>query len=204
MRGKLGNLCMVLGAALVLTALSLFLHNQWEASGAEQSVQALLPQLQQQIQERQEGQAESGKVPPEQLDPKYYEMTEVGIDGYAYIGYLSIPALGLELPIMSQWDYERLKIAPCRYDGSTKSDDLVLLAHNYGKHFGTLKNLIPGDEVYFMDMDNVISHYQVVTVEILTPDAVDEMVAGEYDLTLFTCTYGGQNRVTVRCDRVKD
>lgn len=53
---------------------------------------------------------------------------------------------------MSQWDYERLKIAPCRYEGSTKSDDLVLLAHNYGKHFGTLKNLVPGDEVFFTDM----------------------------------------------------
>lgn len=204
MRSKLGNLCMVLGAALVLTALSLFLYNQWEASGAEQSVQALLPQLQQQLQERQEEQAESGKVPPEQLDPKNYEMTEAEIEGYAYIGYLSIPALRLELPVMSQWDYERLKIAPCRYEGSAKSDDLVLLAHNYGKHFGTLKNLVPGDEVFFTDMDDVISRYQVVTVEILTPDAVEEMVAGEYDLTLFTCTYGGQNRVTVRCDRVKD
>ena len=204
MRSKLGNLCMVLGVALVLTALSLFLYNQWEASGAEQSVQALLPQLQQQLQERQEEQAESGKVPPEQLDPKNYEMTDAEIEGYAYIGYLSIPALRLELPVMSQWDYERLKIAPCRYEGSTKSDDLVLLAHNYGKHFGTLKNLVPGDEVFFTDMDDVISRYQVVTVEILTPDAVEEMVAGEYDLTLFTCTYGGQNRVTVRCDRVKD
>ena len=31
--------------------------------------------------------------------------------------------------------------------------------------------------------------------------AVEEMTAGEYDLTLFTCTYGGQSRVTVRCDR---
>lgn len=204
MRSKLGNLCMVLGAALVLTALSLFLYNQWEASGAEQSVQALLPQLQQQIQERQGEQAESGTVPPEQLDPNYFEMTEVEIDGYAYIGYLSIPTLGLELPVMSQWDYERLKIAPCRYEGSAKSDDLVLLAHNYGKHFGTLKNLVPGNEVFFTDMDDVISRYQVVTVEILMPDAVEEMVAGEYDLTLFTCTYGGQNRVTVRCDRVKD
>lgn len=204
MRSKLGNLCMVLGAALVLTALSLFLYNQWEASGAERSVQVLLPQVQQQIQERQGEQAESGTVPPEQLDPNYFEMTEVEIDGYAYIGYLSIPALGLELPVMSRWDYDSLKIAPCRYDGSTKSDDLVLLAHNYGKHFGTLKNLAPGDEVYFTDMDDVISHYQVVTVEILMPDAVEEMVAGEYDLTLFTCTYGGQNRVTVRCDRVKD
>lgn len=204
MRSKLGNLCMVLGVALVLTALSLFLYNQWEASGAEQSVQDLLPQLQQQIQERQGEQAESGTVPPEQLDPNYFEMTEVEIDGYAYIGYLSIPTLGLELPVMSQWDYERLKIAPCRYEGSAKSDDLVLLAHNYGKHFGTLKNLVPGNEVFFTDMDDVISRYQVVTVEILMPDAVEEMVAGEYDLTLFTCTYGGQNRVTVRCDRVKD
>jgi hypothetical protein len=25
------------------------------------------------------------------------------------------------------------------------------------------------------------------------------MTDGEYDLTLFTCTYGGKSRVTVRC-----
>lgn len=204
MRNKLGTLLMALGAALILGALALFLFNRQEADVAEQASSNLLPQVQEQIMKRQEELAQSPTIPPELLDPHDYEMTEVEIDGYAYIGYLTIPALGLELPVMSQWDYGRLKIAPCRYSGSTKSDDLVLLAHNYIKHFGTLKNLVPGDPVYFTDMDDEISCYEVVTVEILPPTAVEEMTAGEYDLTLFTCTYGGQNRVTVRCDRVPE
>ena len=29
------------------------------------------------------------------------------------------------------------------------------------------------------------------------------MTAGDFDLTLFTCTYGGKSRVTLRCDRVE-
>lgn len=204
MRNKLGDLCMLLGAALVFCALTLFLYNQREASAAEQSARDRLIRLQEQLQERQEVGAVLPETPAELLTPEDIQMTEVVIDGYAYIGYLSIPALDLELPVMSQWDYERLKTAPCRYAGSTKSDDLVLLAHNYAKHFGTLKNLVPGDAVYFTDMDEEISRYEVVLMEILPPEAVEEMVAGEYDLTLFTCTYGGENRVTVRCDQVKD
>lgn len=200
MRNKLGALFMVIGAALILGALVLLLHNRQEAESAEQASVELLPQLQEEIRQRQEELAET--VPPELMDPSCYEMTEVEIDGYAYIGYLSIPTLGLELPVMSKWDYQRLKTAPCRYTGSTKSDDLVLLAHNYVRHFGTLKNLVPGDQVCFTDMDDQISCYEVITVEILPPTAVEEMTAGEYGLTLFTCTYSGQNRVAVRCDRI--
>ena len=130
-------------------------------------------------------------------------MTEIVIDGYAYIGYLSVPSLGLELPVMSAWDETRLKIAPCRYAGSTKSDDLVIAGHNYRRHFSPLKQLVPGDAVYFFDMDGVCSAYEVVVLETLPPAAVEDMTAGAYDLTLFTCTYGGQNRFTVRCDRIE-
>lgn len=125
----------------------------------------------------------------------------VEIDGYGYVGYLTIPALGLELPVMAEWDYARLRLAPCRYSGSTKTGDLVIAAHNYARHFGSLQTLLAGDEVRFTDMDGVVTVYEVAAVEILQPTAVEEMTAGEYDLTLFTCTYGGQSRVTVRCDR---
>ncbi len=46
---------------------------------------------------------------PDPYDP---EMTVVEIDGYGYVGVLTIPALELELPVMSEWDAARLKIAP--------------------------------------------------------------------------------------------
>lgn len=53
------------------------------------------------------------------------------------------------------------------------------------------------------NMDGMITCYETEAVEVLSPYAVGEMTAGEYDLTFFTCTYGGQGRVTVRCMRAE-
>ena len=52
------------------------------------------------------------------------------------------------------------------------------------------------------DMDGEITRYEVVGEDILNPTDVEEMTAGVFDLTLFTCTYGGEYRVTVYCDKV--
>ena len=41
-------------------------------------------------------------------------------------------------------------------------------------------------------------------LELLWPEQTEEMLSGEWDLTLFTCTLGGRQRVTVRCDRIED
>ena len=157
-------------------------------------MEEILPKV---IEEIQESSEDNGVYP----DPYTDKMTEVEIDGYAYIGYLSIPALDLELPVMSEWSYPQLKISPCRYAGSTKTDDLVIAAHNYTRHFGTIKNLSPGDAVYFTDMDGMVSVYEVAEIDTLSPTDIEEMTDSGFALTLFTCTYSGQSRVTVRCDR---
>ena len=215
MKSKFGTFCMILGAALLLVALSLFAWNQHEAALAERATVDLLPQLLEQIEEnraeaqRAEAAGETGPAeqpegtPIDFLDPSTFEMTEVEIDGYGYIGYLSIPGLGLELPVMADWDYNRLNVAPCRYCGSVRGEDLVLMAHNFAKHFGQLSKLSEGDAVIFTDMDGVVTNYEVVALDVLAPTAVEEMTAGAFDLTLFTCTYGGASRVTVYCDRAK-
>lgn len=199
-----GWLLMGAGALLVCGALGLFLCNQREDAQAGDSADRVLPQVVAHIKQDAAEEKDAAVEMEAATEPEAVygtEMTEVMIDGYAYIGYVSIPALELELPVMSQWDYDRLKLAPCRYTGSTKSDDLVLCAHNYARHFGNIKNLILGDAVYFTDMDGVVSSYTVVSVDILEPTDVEDMTSGDYDLTLFTCTYGGQSRVTVRCQR---
>ena len=51
----------------------------------------------------------------------------------------------------------------------------------------------------FTDVSGAVHRYTVMQVETLAPTAVDEMTGGDWDLTLFTCTYSGQARVTVRC-----
>lgn len=124
-------------------------------------------------------------------------------NGQAYIGVLEIPALNLTLPVISEWDYDRLKKAPCRYDGSAYLDNLVIAAHNYKTHFGNLKKLNAGDSVIFTDAVGNRFEYEVVLTETLMPRDVKEMKSGEFALSLFTCTVGGSYRVTVRCDRVQ-
>ncbi len=185
---------MVLGAMLVLIALSLFLLNQQENNEAGDYVEHILPQVIEQINT-------SNILMDKSIYLNLYDptMTEVEIDGYAYIGYLFIPNIELGLPIMSEWDYPKLKLSPCRYSGSTKTNDLVICAHNYTRHFGPIRNLSSGDLIYFTDMNGMIWKYEVDVVEILPPTNVEKMIAGDYDLTLFTCTYSGQSRVTVRC-----
>ena len=36
-------------------------------------------------------------------------------------------------------------------------------------------------------------------LEVLQPTAISKMVQSKYDLSLFTCTYDGTTRFTVRC-----
>ena len=127
------------------------------------------------------------------------EMPTKEIDGETYIGVVEIPSLELSLPVMSDWSYPQLKKAPCRYVGSVYSHDVVICGHNYDRHFGRLKELVPGDEVRFTDMDGNVFRYSVCAVEQLAKTAVEEMQTGDWDLTLFTCTKGGVMRVTVRC-----
>lgn len=117
------------------------------------------------------------------------------------MGLLTIPSLKLELPVMADWTYPQLRIAPCRYSGHVYSDDLVIMAHNYAGHFGRLKDMHRGDAVTFTDTQGNTTEYQVIALEILEPSAVEDITSGAYDLTLFTCTYGGENRVVLRCDR---
>lgn len=191
---KAGTIFMILGAAFVFAALSLFLFNSWDDKQAGDSVDEVLSQVLEEI-----GAAANNN---EVLNPYETEMTEVEIDGYYYIGYISIPSLELELPVMSDWSYPQLKISPCRYSGSTKTGDLVIAAHNYSRHFGRIKNMSVGDTVYFTDMKGIVSSYKVAEIDILEPTAVEEMTSGDYPLTMFTCTYGGKSRVTVRCDSI--
>lgn len=201
---------MLLGALLIIGAIVLTYWNQSEDNAALESAVQIVPQLVEQIQDNTDAENVDPdievipelQIPVDLLTEEDKKMTEVEIDGNLYIGYISIPALNMELPIMSNWSYAQLRIAPCRYNGSIRGEDLVLMAHNYKSHFGPISRLELGDEVFFTDMDGKTASYAVVGKDILDPSAVEVMTAGEYDLTLFTCTYGGASRVTVYCDLV--
>lgn len=207
---KAGIVFVAMGAVLILSALLLFFYNRAENDRAGQKAGQFLEDVQSVISERMEETAKpnentvSEKATDEEtagIAPQ--EMAVVEIDGCGYIGYLSIPALNMELPVMSEWDYDRLQIAPCRQFGSTWTDDLVIAAHNYKTHFGNLSSLSEKDRVVFTDMDGNENFYEVEAVETIDPTAVDDVQNSGYDLVLYTCTYSGATRVAVFCNRIE-
>lgn len=203
---KAGIAFLFLGAVLILSALLLFLFNKSEDSAAGHRAGEVLEEMQEAIQEtvpEATDETEETTAPTETTEGSS-EMTVVTIDGRDYIGYLNIPELELELPVISQWSYELLQIAPCRDVGSTKTDDLVIAAHNYQTHFGRLKELSEGDSVVFTDMDGVVIEYELTKLETIDPHKVDYVHNSDHDLVLYTCTIGGEYRVVAFCDRVED
>ena len=195
MKRKSGIVLMIIGAVLIGCAVGLLIYNSNENAKARESSDVIVASLRLEIAEKETADFVA--------DPFDEEMTEKEIDGYGYIGYLSVPVLDIDLPVMSEWDYDRLKISPCRYYGSTKTDNLVIAGHNYDSHFGYLGELEPGDTVIFTDMDAAVHNYRVDSVELLLPTDVDKVKDSGDDLIIYTCTYSRAKRITVRCSRVE-
>lgn len=209
---RIGITFVIVGVVLALSALLLFLYNGYEDRRAGQQAELLMDKIQSAIAEERTPTAkptdideetkteETATSEPQEAIPT--EMPVVVIDGYGYIGYLSVPDLDLELPVMAEWDYSRLKVAPCRQFGSTRTDDLVIAAHNYKTHFGRLSSLKEGAEIIFTDMDGLENRYRLKRLDTLNPNAVSDVQNSGYDLVLYTCTLGGATRVVAFSDRI--
>ncbi len=195
MKRKIAITFMSVGILLIAVSMGLLVYNNYEDKNAHTNTEIIVEKIRQNIAE-----SELKEKPDDPFDT---EMKVKEIDGYGYIGYLTIPAIDLDLPVMSEWDYARLKISPCRYFGSTKTDNLVIAAHNYESHFGSLDSLTPGDTVIFTDMDAKKHRYKVKSVELLMPTDVDKVKNTGDDLILYTCTYSRAKRITVRCSYSK-
>ena len=194
---KRGAFWIHLGLLLIAAALFLSAYNEMESHEARNSAQQVIAQMCQTLPTETAAETEAPAVPEYMLDAER-EMPVQTINGRDYIGVLTIPSLELELPVLSQWDYPALKVAPCRYSGSLYQDNLIICAHNYASHFGKIKNLRVGDTAIFTDMDENVVRFQLAAQETIQPEDLEAMEAGDWDLTLFTCTVGGQSRVTVR------
>ena len=120
-------------------------------------------------------------------------------DGREYYGVVEIPQLQIKLPVLSTYTDADMKTTPCVYYGCRENNDLVIVGHNYASQFGTLNDVSQDFLVYLHMPDGSVYKYKSVATESLNPDQVDEMLMGDWDLTLFTCSYSGEKRIAVRC-----
>lgn len=207
-KNRISKFFIVTGTMLLFVALFLILFNIHQDNESGEAAGLVMSELKESIMDN----SENHTAPLTEETVTDNEETEtpvetlIKIDGNTYIGFITIPELSLELPVMSEWNYENLKISPCRYKGTAFDGNLIIAAHNYQNHFGRLKELYNGLNMYFTDGDGKVWEYEIQQVENIDGQDIDAMEFGSadtWDLTLFTCTIGGASRVTVRAVEVK-
>ena len=140
--------------------------------------------------------------------------TTLDVTGTGIMGYITIPRIGVELPIYHGTSDAVLQVAAGHLEGTSlpvggSSTHAVISAHRglpSAKLFTNLDQLEVGDTFTITVLDRVLT-YEVDKISIVLPTEVDELkvVDGKDYVTLMTCTPYGINthRLLVRGRRIE-
>lgn len=139
--------------------------------------------------------------------------TTLDVTGTGIMGYITIPRIGVELPIYHGTSDAVLQVAAGHLEGTSlpvggESTHAVISAHRglpSAKLFTNLDELEAGDTFTITVLDRVLT-YEVDRISIVLPTETDllQPVEGQDYVTLMTCTPYGINthRLLVRGHRV--
>lgn len=222
----------VLAVLLLVAGALIFLYPRWtawryrrtvatqydrftaETNASPDSDQAPLEALYQELQRRNLELYETNQR--DLRDPFSYEQPGLSLAEYGLeddiIGFLQIPALDLELPILLGANEENLKLGAAHltqtsYPIGGENTNCVLAAHRgYYKApmLREVERLQIGDTVYLQNFRETLT-YTVSELRIIDPSDVDALLIqpGRDLLTLVTCHPLGSNRqrYVVYCER---
>ena len=137
------------------------------------------------------------------------------LSGTGIMGYVSIPKLGVELPLYHGISAEVLNVACGHLEGTSlpvggENTHCVLSAHRglpHAKLFTELNKMEVGDTFTITVLNRTVT-YQVDQIKVVLPNETNDVqiVAGEDLCTLLTCTPYGINshRLLVRGTRIEN
>lgn len=137
------------------------------------------------------------------------------VSGTGIMGYVSIPKLGVELPLYHGISAEVLNVACGHLEGTSlpvggENTHCVLSAHRglpHAKLFTELDKMEVGDTFTITVLNRTVT-YQVDQIKVVLPNETNDVqiVAGEDLCTLLTCTPYGINshRLLVRGTRIEN
>lgn len=186
-----------------------------DSSDSSTDNSAQLQALYEELQRRNEELYETGQE--DLVDAWSYEQTTVDLSEYGVpdntIGYLSIPALDCELPILLGASEENMSLGAVHltetsYPIGGENTNCVIAAHRGYSQVAMFRNiqiLEVGDLVYIENFRETLV-YQVCETKVIDPEDIDEVLIQEgRDLvTLITCHPYRHNyqRYVVYCERV--
>ena len=139
----------------------------------------------------------------------------LNITGNGIMGYITIPKLGVEIPLYHTVSNEVLNIACGHLEGTSlpiggESTHSVLSAHRglpHAKLFTELDKMEVGDTFQITVLDRTLT-YQVDQIKVVRPNEAEDIqiIEGEDLCTLLTCTPYGINshRLLVRGTRIEN
>lgn len=143
-----------------------------------------------------------------------YEST-LDVSGSGVMGFITIPKIGIELPIYHSIRSEVLNIACGHLEGTSlpvggESTHCVLSAHRglpHAKLFTNLDKMEIGDTFTITVLNQTLT-YQIDQIKIVRPNEIDDIqiIEGKDLCTLLTCTPYGINshRLLVRGVRIEN
>ena len=114
-----GKLFIIVGVFLILISLTMTFYNKYEDLNAGKQARAALDVFKNEV-------VVQNHIVESLTTEEVKEMKTVNINGDDFIGTITIPSINLELPVMSEYSYSRLKKAPCRYYGNLFTNDLII------------------------------------------------------------------------------
>lgn len=205
MRKKISVTLVIIGALLIVSALALVLFNVTKAKKCSETAQNVLIQIKKSMSDEfvpNKEQEKFEQIIEDEISPEIPEYIE--IDGNKFIGYIRIEKIGVELPVMQDWSYEKMDISPCVYKGSLDEKNIIIMAHNYSGFFIDLKDLSSDDLVEFVKCSGEVLQFKVTNIELIPGYDGETLVSDNenWDLTLLTCNYSGRSRVVVRTTEI--
>ena len=207
-KNKISLMAFALGIVLIIAAILFLGKNVLEQRAAEQQSGVLLAQAQQHLNastpstesEEKDEKEEFLSQEPHISSPNSFNWSNYNIDGI-----LSLPDLGLELPVLADYSDALLKVSVCIFEKEDiqGSPRMVIAGHNYKAHFRNLSQLPIGSEISYQTMDGKVTKFQVTEIVEIDAKNVDALEEGTWDLTLLTCNYDMSKRILARCVSVE-
>ena len=189
-RRKLSAICLILGAALVITAGVAFAAEHFSEKQAKKDAAVILQQTVALLPQR------TDRVPQERGNNA---MASMEMDGVNVAGVVEVPKYGLQLPLASAWDTGLVVSMPCRFGGSIYDSSLIIGAVDSEGQFSFASRMEVGDTIVLTDMEGGRYTYRVEAIQHSKHAGRSKLEAGDYALTIFVKDSQNNQYLLIRC-----
>lgn len=195
MKNKIYNIILIILGIVLLVVITLITIKYGRNQVIEKNLHSVVDELKTQIE--QVGNNEELK------------QVQVEYEGYNVVGIISIPAIGIEYPILDTTNEKTMKVAITKFWGNDVNElgNFTMAGHNNkdGTMFGKTKRLNIGDKIEMTDLTGKTLEYEIFDQYLIDPNdvsCVNSVKKNTREVTLITCANGRSNRLITKAREV--